>query len=75
MQAQIIAAIADYLGLAPADLDRSSSLQEDMNLSPIEVNDLIASLSQKFEVEIPSEELANIETLDDLIVALEDNML
>ncbi|TSC63759.1 MAG: Uncharacterized protein G01um101493_340 [Microgenomates group bacterium Gr01-1014_93] len=72
---QIIASIAEYLGLTPGDIDKQAELREDMNLSPVELNDLIASLSQKFGVEIPSEELGNIISVDDLIIAIEDNML
>lgn len=75
MQSQVIQSVAEYLGLTPQDIDRSASLREDMNLSSVELNDLFTFLSHKFEVEIPLEDLANIHTVEDLIIAIEDNTL
>ena len=72
---KIIQAIAEHLGLSPEDLDRHASLREELNLGPIELNDLLSDLSQKFDVSFNEEEIEDIKKIDDLIVLIEDNLL
>lgn len=74
-EAQIMQAIAEYLGLPPEDLDRGASLKDELNLGPIELNDLLSNLSQKFGVGFENSEVESIQTVDDLIVLIEDNLL
>jgi len=74
-QKEVIKEIAQYLGLAPNDLDGHALLQEDLNLSPVELNDLIAHLSATFDVILPTEELSEVKSINDLIVLIEDNLI
>lgn len=75
MQKEIIAEVAEYLGLSPTDLDRGSTFTEDLNLGPVEFNDLISYLSEKFNVILSSEDLSEVKTVDDLLVLIEDNLI
>lgn len=75
IELQIMQAIAEYLGLLPEDLERNSSLREDLGLGPIELNDLLARLSHKFEVSFAEEEVEDLQKVEDLIVLVEDNLL
>lgn len=72
---QIIQAIAEYLGLAPEDLDRSASLREELGLGPIELNDLLSELSQKFSVSFDPSDIERVKRIEDLIVLIEDNLI
>lgn len=72
---KIIQAIAEHLGLSPEDLDRHASLKEELNLGPIELNDLLSDLSQKFDVSFNEEEIEGLKRIDDIIVLIEDNLL
>lgn len=72
---KIIQAIAEHLGLAPEDLDRHALLREELNLGPIELNDLLSDLSQKFDVSFDTVEIEDLKTIDDLIILIEDNLL
>lgn len=74
-ETEIIQTIADYLGLPPEDLDRDALLREELNLGPIELNDLLAELAQKFGIEFDPEETENLRKIDDLIVLVEDNLI
>lgn len=74
-ETKIIQAIAEHLGLSPEDLDRHASLREELNLGPIELNDLLSDLSQKFDVSFTEEEIEDIKKIDDLIVLIEDNLI
>lgn len=72
---QIIEAIAEHLGLSEEDLDRRALLREELNLGPIELNDLLAHLSQKFNVTFDPDETDDLKKVEDLIVLIEDNLL
>ncbi|MBI2019157.1 acyl carrier protein [Candidatus Daviesbacteria bacterium] len=72
---RIIQAIAEHLGLPPEDLDRHALLQEELGLGPVELNDLLADLSQRFGITFDETETENLRKVDDLIVLVEDNLL
>ena len=74
-EAQIIQAIAEQLGLSPEDVDRGALLREELNLGPIELNDLLSNLSQKFNITFEQSEVENLSKVEDLIVLVEDNLL
>lgn len=71
----IIKAIAETLALNPEDLDRHTLLREELNLGPIELNDLLFSLSQKFNVTFETEEVEHLHKIEDLVHLVEDNLL
>lgn len=74
-QNEIIGAIAENLGLSPSDIDRHALLQEDLNLGPLELSDLLSQLSTRFQVHFNPEDVENIKTVDDLVVLVEDSLL
>lgn len=74
-QTKILEAIAESLGLSAGDLDRFALLSDDLNLGPVEISDLIQSLSEKFEVLFNPEEVEGVRTVDDLVVLVEDSLL
>lgn len=74
-QSDIIAAIAKHLGVTAADIDLHSSLTDDLGLGPIEISDLLDDLSKTFNVAIVPQEAAQIVTVSDLVVMIEDLLL
>ncbi len=72
---QIIEAIAEHLGLPPEDLDRHALLRDELNLGPIELDELVSDLSRRFNVTFDPVEIEDIKKVDDLIVLVEDNLL
>lgn len=72
---EIIKAIAEHLGLSVEDLDRHASLRDELNLSPIELNDLLADLSRRFNVIFDIEDIEDLKNVDDLIILIEDNLI
>lgn len=71
----IIKQITEHLGLAPEDLDRQALLREDLSLGPIELNDLLDSLSKDFNVTFEPDDVENLRRVEDLIVLIEDNLI
>lgn len=71
----ILQAIADHLSLNYEDLDRHADLRDELGLGPIELNDLLISLSKKFNVSFESEDVEDLKKIDDLVSLVEDNLL
>jgi len=74
-QADIIKAIAEHLSVSPQDLDKNASLRQDLNLGPIELEDLLSELSLQFDIVFEREDIASLQTVEDLIAMVEDNSL
>lgn len=72
---EIIKIIAEHLGLSPEDLDRNSLIREDLNLGPIELNDLLNHLTRHFSISFETEEIEGLKKVEDLIVLVEDNLI
>lgn len=72
---EIIQAIAEHLGLAPEDLDGGTLLREELNMGPIELNDLLGFLSRKYSITFEPEEIEGLKKIDDLVVLVEDNLI
>ena len=73
--AKIIAEIAGSLGLTPTDINRHALLADDLNLGPVELSDLLTSLSDKFQVDFNPEDVGSLRTVDDLVGLVEDSLL
>lgn len=71
-QTELIAEVAQHLGVTPQDIDVNASLADDLGLGPVETADLINAISQKFSIAFDSSDLVNIKTVHDLVVAVED---
>lgn len=72
---KVMQVIAEHLGLSIEDLDRHALLRDELNLGPIELNDLLAELSQKFDVTFDDVDIEDLKKVDDLIVLVEDNLI
>ena len=68
----ILESIAEHLGLSPEDIDPKALLREDLNLGPVELNDLLNFLSKKYDIIFEPEDL---KTAEDLILLVEDNLI
>ncbi len=71
----IITTITEHLGLNPEDLDRNALLSEDLGLGPIELNDLLSNLSQKYDITFEPEDVEKLKKVEDLILLVEDNLI
>lgn len=72
---EILQAITEHLGLSLEDIDRNALLREDLSLGPIELNDLLSSLSQKFKITFDPSDVDDLKKVEDIIVLVEDNLL
>lgn len=68
-------AIAEYLGVSSDDLDRGAFLEGDLGLGPVEISDLLNHLAQKFDLVFKQDEVDALESVEDLIALVEDNLI
>lgn len=71
----ILESIAEHLGLSPEDIDPKAFLREDLNLGPVELNDLLNFLSKKYDIVFEPQDTENLKMVEDLILLVEDNLI
>lgn len=64
--------IADQLNVDAASITAESRFKEDLGADSLDLFELVMSLEEEYDVEIPSEDLEKILTVGDVIKYLED---
>jgi acyl carrier protein len=67
----IIDTLSEHLGVEPDDINDDDSFEEDLNMRAVEISDFIQALNTK-GIETDKVDLKEIETVTDLIYALEN---
>lgn len=74
LEKAIIKIISNRLGISTKEINRNSSLTQDLNASQLEISDLILALEENFHLKIPEEELGNFNKVDDIINYITDHL-
>ena len=64
--------IADQLGVSEDEVTLEASLKEDLDADSLDLFDLVMALEEEYDVEIPSDDLAELNTVGDVINYLKD---
>jgi acyl carrier protein len=67
IEKEIIAIIAEQLGVDKSDVDSSKSFVEDLDADSLDLTELIMTLEEKFEVEVSDEKAEKLKTVGDVI--------
>ena len=59
--------IAEQLSVDESEIELSSNFKEDLGADSLDIFELVMALEEEYDVEIPSEELENIATVEDVI--------
>lgn len=59
--------IAEQLNVDESEVELSSNFKEDLGADSLDLFELVMALEEEYDVEIPSEELENIATVEDVI--------
>ena len=65
--------IAEQLDVDADTVTVTSNIQDDLGADSLDVVDLVMSLEEEFDMEIPDEAVANIKTVGDIVKYIEDN--
>jgi acyl carrier protein len=68
---ELQALAAEILGMEPADVQMDKSFQRDLAADSLDLVELIAAIEDKYDVELPEEELERMHVIGDLWKFLE----
>ena len=64
--------IADQLGVSEDEVTLEASFKEDLDADSVDLFELVMALEEEYDVEIPSDDLAELNTVGDVINYLKD---
>ena len=64
--------VADQLGIDEDDIKLESNFKEDLEADSLDLFELVMALEEEYGVEIPSEDLENLATVNDIIEYLKN---
>lgn len=64
--------VADQLGIDEDDIELESNFKEDLEADSLDLFELVMALEEEYGVEIPSEDLEKIATVNDIIEYLKN---
>lgn len=70
---KIQAILAEQFDVENEKITPSTDFQQDLGADSLDVVDLLMSIEDEFEIEIPDEEIENIHTVQDLVEYIEQN--
>lgn len=65
--------IAEQLEININDITLDSNIVDDLGADSLDIVDLVMSVEDEFELEIPDEALEKISTVDDMVKYIEDH--
>ncbi len=65
--------IAEQLDVEEDAIKEASSITDDLGADSLDVVDLVMSIEDEFDVEIPEDQVENIKTVGDIVKYIEDN--
>lgn len=72
MKEKILNIIAEQFNLDVDELDENMSFQDDLNADSIEIVELIMTIEEEFDTEVPEEDLDKLQTIGDVVDYLEE---
>ena len=66
--------LAEQFDVEEDSLKNDTDLQDDLGADSLDVVDLLMSIEDEFEIEIPDEEIENIRTVGDLVNYIESHI-
>ena len=65
--------VVDQLDVDEDAVTMEASIQNDLGADSLDIVDLVMSLEEEFDCEIPDEEIENIKTVGDIVKYIEDH--
>ncbi len=66
--------LAEQFDIDEDTINPETDLQEDLGADSLDVVDLLMSIEDEFEIEVPDEEIENIRTVGELVSYIEANV-
>ncbi len=65
--------LVDQLDVEEEKVTMEASVTDDLGADSLDLVDLVMSLEEEFDVEIPDDQVENIKTVGDIVKYIEDN--
>ena len=69
---KVVSIIADQLDVEEEKVTMEAAIADDLGEDSLDVVDLVMSLEEEFNIEIPDEEVENIKTVGDIVKFIEE---
>lgn len=66
--------LVDQLDLDEEKVTPEASVADDLGADSLDIVDLVMSLEEEFDLEIPDDQVENIKTVGDIVKYIEDNI-
>ena len=66
--------IVDQLDVDEDKVKMEASISEDLGADSLDIVDLVMSLEEEFDVEIPDEQVENVKTVGDIVKFIEETI-
>lgn len=71
---KIKAILVDQLDVDADIVKMEASISDDLGADSLDIADIVMSLEEEFDIEVPDEALANIKTVGDIVKFIEDKV-
>ena len=71
---KVKAILAEQFDVDEDKITADTDLQEDLGADSLDVVDLLMSIEDEFDVEVPDEEIENMKTIGDVVEYIQSNM-
>lgn len=65
--------LAHQFGLDPDDIEEDSKLDEDLSVTELDLEDFLAKIQEKYDIEIMPEDSAKFHSVGDIVNYIYDN--
>ena len=66
--------ISDQFGIPQEDIEEDSYLEADLNITELDLEDLIETIQDKYQIQIPSQKVSTFKKVSDIISYLFENI-
>lgn len=73
MKDEVVKLISETLEINPTDLKDDTDLAHDLGIESIDLVDLVTAFEDKYNFEIPDNELKNLQTVGDIVKYIENH--
>ncbi len=70
---KLVGIIEEQLNVEGVEITKDSDFKKDLNADSLDLFELVMALEEEFGVEIPSEKLADMTTVGDVVKYMQDN--
>ena len=71
---QVKKILCDQLDLEEEQVNEDSEVIDDLGADSLDIVDLVMTLEEEFDTEIPDEDIENLKTVGDIVIYIEDRV-